>query len=144
VDDDLPGISTDRHKVLQILVNFIGNAKQAMSGNSDSDRILKISVRFDGSDFHIHMRDNGSGIAKENLPKIFNHGFTTKADGHGFGLHSSALAARELGGSLSVQSDGEGLGATFSLRLPPCRPQDDRFDESLTADTDQSFTVVNG
>ena len=62
--------------------------------------------------------DNGGGIAPENLTRIFNHGFTTRAEGHGFGLHSGALAARELGGTLSVHSDGVGRGATFSLELP--------------------------
>ncbi|MBI3415129.1 MAG: ATP-binding protein, partial [Verrucomicrobia bacterium] len=58
------------------------------------------------------------GIAPENLTKIFQHGFTTKKTGHGFGLHSGANAAREMGGRLSVQSDGPGLGATFRLELP--------------------------
>ncbi|TVQ96012.1 MAG: histidine kinase, partial [Desulfovibrionales bacterium] len=66
----------------------------------------------------IQITDNGMGIAPENLTRIFQHGFTTRKDGHGFGLHSGALAARELGGSLTVHSDGLGLGATFSLELP--------------------------
>jgi signal transduction histidine kinase len=62
--------------------------------------------------------DNGTGIAPENLSRIFSHGFTTKKLGHGFGLHSGALAARELGGTLKAHSDGPGLGATFTLTLP--------------------------
>jgi signal transduction histidine kinase len=62
--------------------------------------------------------DNGVGISEDNLTKIFSHGFTTKEHGHGFGLHSSALAAKEIGGSLSVYSDGVGQGATFTLELP--------------------------
>jgi signal transduction histidine kinase len=62
--------------------------------------------------------DNGVGIQPENMIKIFSHGFTTRKDGHGFGLHSGALAARELGGSLTAQSQGVGLGATFTLELP--------------------------
>jgi signal transduction histidine kinase len=62
--------------------------------------------------------DNGVGIASENLTRIFNHGFTTRKDGHGFGLHSGALAAREMGGALWAQSDGPGKGATFTLELP--------------------------
>ena len=62
--------------------------------------------------------DNGIGIPPENLTRIFNHGFTTRKDGHGFGLHSGALAAREMGGSLTAHSDGPGQGATFTLELP--------------------------
>ena len=63
------------------------------------------------------MIDNGIGIAKENLKELFRHGFTTKKHGHGFGLHSGALAAKEMGGTLTVHSDGEGKGATFTLEL---------------------------
>ena len=62
--------------------------------------------------------DNGIGIQPENMDKIFRHGFTTKSDGHGFGLHSSANAATEIGGTLSVESDGEGHGAVFRLTMP--------------------------
>jgi signal transduction histidine kinase len=58
------------------------------------------------------------GIASENLTRVFHHGFTTKRGGHGFGLHSSANAAVEMGGRLSARSDGPGLGATFVLELP--------------------------
>jgi signal transduction histidine kinase len=62
--------------------------------------------------------DNGIGIPSENLNRIFAHGFTTKESGHGFGLHSGALAAKEMGGSLTVQSEGLGFGSTFTLELP--------------------------
>ena len=58
------------------------------------------------------------GIAPDNLTRIFQHGFTTKKDGHGFGLHSGANAAREMGGSLMARSDGLGHGASFDLELP--------------------------
>jgi signal transduction histidine kinase len=66
----------------------------------------------------ISVHDNGMGIAPEMLTRIFQYGFTTREEGHGFGLHSSALAAQELGGSLNVHSDGPGQGATFSLEIP--------------------------
>ena len=69
--------------------------------------------------------DNGIGIPPENLTRIFNHGFTTRKEGHGFGLHSGALAAKEMGGSLTVQSDGPGQGATFTLELPQISPTSD-------------------
>ena len=67
------------------------------------------------------MADNGAGIAPENLTRIFSQGFTTRKGGHGFGLHSGALSAKQLGGSLNVHSDGVGCGATFTLELP-CQP----------------------
>ena len=68
--------------------------------------------------FKIAVTDNGVGIPAENLTRIFAHGFTTKKTGHGFGLHSGALAAKEMGGALRVHSDGPGKGATFTLELP--------------------------
>jgi PAS domain S-box-containing protein len=116
--DDVPLISVDKHKVLQILVNLVRNAKHALtdSGRDDKQLIAQIG----GSDGHVavSIRDNGIGISPENLTRIFAHGFTTKKDGHGFGLHSGVLAAQEMGGRLSVQSDGPGTGATFTLELP--------------------------
>jgi signal transduction histidine kinase len=69
----------------------------------------------------IVVSDNGMGIEPELLTRIFQHGFTTRDEGHGFGLHSSALAAQELGGSLTAHSEGPGRGATFTLELP-CTP----------------------
>jgi signal transduction histidine kinase len=66
----------------------------------------------------ITIADNGVGIAAEHLTRIFNHGFTTKKDGHGFGLHSGANAAKEMGGTLTAHSDGSGKGAEFTLELP--------------------------
>ncbi|MEO6569416.1 MAG: ATP-binding protein [Opitutaceae bacterium] len=113
-----PTIATDKHQVLQILVNLVGNAKQACDESGRPDK--RIVVRLTGGErsVAISVTDNGVGIPAENLNRIFNHGFTTKKEGHGFGLHSGALAAKELGGSLSVQSDGAGLGATFILELP--------------------------
>ena len=75
-------------------------------------------VRSKSGNVQIAVADNGVGIAKANLSRIFAHGFTTKKDGHGFGLHSAALAATEIGGSLSVKSAGPGRGATFTLELP--------------------------
>jgi HPt (histidine-containing phosphotransfer) domain-containing protein len=74
----------------------------------------------------VKVSDNGAGIAEENLTRIFVHGFTTKKDGHGFGLHSGVLAAREMGGSLTVQSAGAGRGATFTLKLPLTQSGDSR------------------
>ena len=115
----LPHVSTDRHKVLQILMNLITNAQQAMEQTPVPERRLSITAAcVDYGHAAITIRDTGCGIAEENLTRIFNHGFTTKPTGHGFGLHSAANAATEVGGSLTGESDGLGKGATFTLTLP--------------------------
>ena len=71
----------------------------------------------------IRLLDRHKGISKENLTKVFSHGYTTKKDGHGFGLHSSALAVKEMGGSLTAESKGAGKGATFTVELPTNKPE---------------------
>ncbi|MEP6662643.1 MAG: two-component regulator propeller domain-containing protein [Verrucomicrobiota bacterium] len=112
-------ICTQKHKVLQILVNFIRNAKYACDEGGLPDKLMKLSTAMKSPNHvTISVVDNGIGIPAENLTRIFSHGFTTRKEGHGFGLHSAALSARELGGSLVVQSDGPGCGATFILELP--------------------------
>jgi len=116
---DVPMISMDKHKVLQILVNLIRNAKYAMDSSARRDKRLTVSIRMNSENFvELSVTDNGIGISQENLTRIFSHGFTTKRDGHGFGLHSGANAAREMGGRLYARSEGPGLGATFVLELP--------------------------
>jgi PAS domain S-box-containing protein len=116
--EDVPLINIDRHKVLQILVNLIRNAKHACQESRRADKRLTVRVTQGAGRIKISVLDNGVGIPPENLTRIFNHGFTTRKDGHGFGLHSGALAAKEMGGSLEVHSGGAGQGATFTLELP--------------------------
>jgi len=116
---ELPRICIDKQRVLQILVNLISNGKYALARSKNQEKLLTVRCRKHGEDrLQIEVVDNGVGIPQENLSKIFRHGFTTKKDGHGFGLHSSALAAKEIHGSLTVQSDGFEQGATFILELP--------------------------
>lgn len=113
-----PQITTDRHKVLQILINLVTNAKQACNESPTTDKKMILRITEENNRVQFSVGDNGVGIPKENLPRIFSNGFTTKKDGHGFGLHSAALTAKELGGTLTAQSAGPGLGATFVLDLP--------------------------
>ena len=115
----VPAVKVDKHKTLQILVNLIRNAKHALEECSAPNRKVTLSITGPHEGFvHLSVKDNGVGIPPDNLTRIFQHGFTTKKRGHGFGLHSGALAANEMGGSLSVHSDGYGTGATFTLSLP--------------------------
>jgi len=115
----LPNVTVDRHKVLQILVNVVRNAKRACEDSQRPDPQVTISATAAGDRIKISVADNGVGIPAENFTRIFAHGFTTRKDGHGFGLHSSALAAREIRGHLLVHSEGPGKGATFTLELDP-------------------------
>ncbi|WP_083681375.1 PAS domain-containing sensor histidine kinase [Archangium sp. Cb G35] len=116
---DVPPVETEKHKVLMILVNLISNAKYAMDPVPPGQRLLTVSLGSSTAGrIHIEVQDNGVGIAPEMLTRIFQYGFTTRSEGHGFGLHSSALAAQELGGSLRANSPGPGKGATFTLELP--------------------------
>jgi len=116
---DTPKIAIDRHKVIQILVNLFSNAKYACDFNDPANRTIRICLNaVDDDRIRIEVIDNGMGIAEENVTRIFSYGFTTRKCGHGFGLHSGALAAKELGGSLHATSKGPGQGATFILELP--------------------------
>jgi amino acid transporter/signal transduction histidine kinase len=107
----------DKHKVLQILINLIGNAQQAMVDAPTRRLSIGLANSATGA-VQLTIQDTGCGIPAENLTRIFNHGFTTKPDGHGFGLHASVLAAGEMKGCLTASSDGPGKGALFTLTMP--------------------------
>ena len=131
---DVPVVSMDKHKLLQILVNLIRNAKYAMDASARRDKRLTISICLTAANLvQISIADNGIGISQENLTRIFSHGFTTKRDGHGFGLHSGAIAAKEMGGGLYARSEGPGQGATFVLELPLSPPKSAQSDKGELA-----------
>jgi ligand-binding sensor domain-containing protein/signal transduction histidine kinase len=115
---DIPPVNVEKHKILQIVINLLRNAKHACDDSGKQDKQLTVRVANGNGRIKISVADNGVGIPPENLNRIFNHGFTTRSTGHGFGLHSGALAAKEMGGALNVHSDGPGKGATFTLELP--------------------------
>lgn len=108
----------DKHKVLQILINLLRNAKYALDEVTRPDKVITLVIEPASDGVEVRVGDNGIGIPEENLDRIFGHGFTTRESGHGFGLHSAANAAREMGGDLTVASAGLGCGALFTLRLP--------------------------
>ncbi|HEV3272746.1 MAG TPA: CHASE sensor domain-containing protein [Candidatus Methylacidiphilales bacterium] len=116
--EDMPSMDVEKHKILQILVNLVRNAKYACDESLRTDKQMTLRATKSDGQIQIAIIDNGIGIPAENLIRIFNHGFTTRKDGHGFGLHSAVLTAMELGGSLRVHSDGPDKGATFTLELP--------------------------
>ena len=117
--DAVPVFTVDKHKLLQIIVNLIRNAKQAINEyRADGKRIMLRIKRAGSGRVRIEVTDNGVGISEDNIVRLFEYGFTTKDEGHGFGLHVSANTAKELGGSLACHSEGPGKGATFTLELP--------------------------
>ncbi|MBL8810326.1 MAG: PAS domain S-box protein [Planctomycetaceae bacterium] len=120
--DETPVVVTDRHKLIQILVNLFTNAKDAVLHLPAAERQISVRVScLNSESLRIDVTDGGIGISRDHLTRIFSQGFTTKSSGHGFGLHYCGLAASSLGGSLTVFSDGPGKGATFSLQIPLLR-----------------------
>lgn len=120
---EVPLALGDRNRVLQVLVNLVRNAKCALDEGSSSEKIIRASISCEvGGPVKISITDNGIGIAEESLAQLFTYGFTTRSDGHGFGLYTGALSAREMGGRLYAESKGLGHGATFTLELPAVLP----------------------
>jgi signal transduction histidine kinase len=118
-NEAVPPVAVDKHQVLQILLNLLRNAEDAIDEAKKPEKVIQVRIsRSKDNRVRIEVRDNGVGLAPENLTRIFAHGFTTKPHGHGFGLHSGALAAKQMGGTLWAESDGPGLGAIFRLELP--------------------------
>ncbi len=120
-----PTVRVDRHWSLQILVNLVSNACEALEASPSDDRKLTVSTALDGDHYLIRVSDNGAGIAPGDLQKLFAQGFTTKTGGLGFGLHDSIIAVRQMKGTLTAESEGLGCGATFVVRLPFAHPGDD-------------------
>ncbi len=118
IAEELPAFYSDKNKILQILVNLIKNANEALVENQSANPLIQTIVRHENDHIVFEVADNGIGISPDKIDQIFQHGFTSKLTGHGFGLHSSAEAASDLGGELSVSSQGLGTGATFKLAIP--------------------------
>jgi len=137
-----PTLTIDRHKVMQIFVNLIRNAKNACDEGTDINKKMIVRITRQEQYVRIAIIDNGVGILAENLTRIFAHGFTTRKEGHGFGLHSGALVARELGGSLVAHSEGPGLGATFTLDLPLISNEPANNDDEPQLTTATNGTVL--
>lgn len=115
---DLPRVVLDKQRLLQIVINLVKNAKEALLDQDQNDRVLTLRTWAEGEKVFIEIADTGVGIAPECLSKVFAHGYTTKNNGHGFGLHSCANAATEMNGELRASSDGPMTGARFTLCLP--------------------------
>lgn len=132
----VPNIVAHKSKLLQTLTNLVKNAKEATDENDRLKKTKEVEISvgmLDQDNIYVKIKDNGCGIPHDNLTRIFNHGFTTKSYGHGFGLHSSALAMTEMGGSLEVHSEGLGLGATFTVKIPTFKAKSSELHSDQTA-----------
>ena len=115
---DDPVLYFDKHKAMQVIINLISNAKYALIDSDKKEKTINIVIKSDEDKISINVIDNGVGIASEDMPHLFEYGFKKRREGHGYGLHHSALVANELGGRISIKSGGLGKGANFALILP--------------------------
>jgi two-component system NtrC family sensor kinase len=117
--EDVGRVRLDRHKLVQVLVNLLKNARESHAAAGRPDAPIRARVARHGAGrLAIEIADDGVGIAREDLERIFRHGVTTKPGGHGFGLHSCANAITEMDGSIRAESAGPGRGARFVVELP--------------------------
>jgi signal transduction histidine kinase len=135
--EPLPELCLEKSKLLQVFDNLIKNALEAMAGSAGQPQ-LRIVTRRDTNRALISITDTGHGISEEQLQSIFRFGYTTKPNGHGFGLHSSAIAMGEMNGTIAVSSPGVGHGATFTISLPLAAETAESADEEASASPPQS------
>jgi DNA-binding LacI/PurR family transcriptional regulator/signal transduction histidine kinase len=115
----VPPLVAPRSRLVHVIVNLLKNAAEAMRETPPGQRriTLRAGLREDGR-VALEVRDTGPGILADQLPRIFSYGFTTKPDGHGFGLHTCAAYLKQMGGEIAVRSDGPDPGAAFTVVLP--------------------------
>ena len=109
-------IFANRARVQQVIINILKNSIEAISQHSKNG-LINISIMKVLNRFKISISDNGPGIRKDNLDKIFNSFFTTKEEGTGLGLSISKQLIEEHNGKIVVESK-EGVGTTFSIYIP--------------------------
>jgi len=112
---DIADLHIDRHKILQVVINLISNATNALVDSDNNKNSIIISLTEVDDVVSVEVKDTGVGILDEDMQKLFQYGFTKRKNGHGFGLHNSALIAKELNGSITVESEGLGKGASFTF-----------------------------
>ena len=116
--DQLPPVTTDRHKLLLILLNVLNNARDAVLASTAQPGRIVVNLRREEDHAVISIEDSGIGISPDVLPRLWRFGFTTKPNGQGFDLHNSANAAQEIGATITAHSDGLDKGSRFTVRLP--------------------------
>jgi signal transduction histidine kinase len=113
-----PDLILPKAKLLQIFINLIKNAIESILESRKKERKIEIKAFYKNDEITLIFKDNGLGISRKNLKKIFNFGFSTKNQGHGFGLHTCQNFLNELNGTISAESEGKHKGAEFIIKLP--------------------------
>jgi signal transduction histidine kinase len=109
-------VIVQKQQFIHIVLNILKNARESLQLSAVKDKCIQLTIeQRDTTRVTLTIADNGVGIAPHHLQKIFSFGFTTKKDGHGFGMHACANYMQQMGGSISVHSDGETRGAAFTL-----------------------------
>lgn len=119
---DTDKVTIQKSKLIHILINLFKNAKEAMEGLAPGNKKIVLQTYQDERNVYLSVKDNGEGIRAKDQQKVFNHGFTTKEEGHGFGLHTCANYMKEMGGEIEVESAGKGKGTTFILSFAKASP----------------------
>lgn len=140
-DSDVPPVMTEKTKLIYALVNLIKNGVEAMAGQDEEHRLLTLRLFRRNEEVVIGVKDRGSGVSHEDRDRLFAHGYTTKEDGHGFGLHASANYIGEMGGVIEFDSEGRGQGAEFRIRLP-VNPDKPLFRKTETKPLNRRSEVV--
>jgi len=119
VQDALPAVTASHNKLVQVFVNLLVNAADAVAEGGRGPRWIRIEAASRNGTVEVRVSDSGPGIPQEILPRLFEPFFTTKADGKGTGLGLSL--AREFvegyGGTIEVEN-APNAGASFRIRLP--------------------------
>ncbi|CAM2066395.1 Response regulator [Sulfidibacter corallicola] len=112
-------VSAPKIKLTHILINLLKNAIDAICETDQEVRQVRVAAQLlENGDVQLLIADTGIGISDAVRERLFQHGFTTKKNGHGYGLHYCANIMKELGGRVEVESDGLGTGATVNLFFP--------------------------
>ena len=132
--DKINPVVLDKEKLLQVLVNLLSNARNAIDKAKSNQREVSINLRAEGChEFKITVMDTGIGIAAADIEGIFSQGFLTRNTHrrYGSGLHHNAQVIQEMGGTLTATSGGKNQGASFQISLPiQQNSSSDRFSNS--------------
>ncbi len=119
--EGLPAIRCSRNELLQASINLLRNGIEAIAGRTDlatGDGRMQIAATLNVDGYiEVSISDNGEGISSDRLSHLFQYGYTNKADGSGFGLHSVARFVREQGGEINIHSEGVNMGSKVTFTL---------------------------
>jgi signal transduction histidine kinase len=114
---DVPEVSLDPGQIQQVLLNLFSNAADAMNAQGKGDPRILVRSRLRGDEVELCVEDTGPGIPPDDIRRIFEPSFTTKPEGHGFGLSTCYRIIQNHGGRI-VAENGPRMGARFTVTVP--------------------------